>query len=326
MTWSTDPSGRSRGASVPWTHHLSEQGARPRWRTQAPPWARVACAPARAHPARPAGPPQPAGPSTPPSRKRQASCSVSSSAWTGTCGPPVSPALASGGASTVLSPMPSRCPRCSTLSGHSCSPLMTVRGPRGKQGSRCHPPTLPSLGPGCHILAGQGHSEATAPCCQVSARASLSPCPHLRGDEGSSLGQGASAGGGGLGASRCRSLSPEPGDAGPLPPPPPGRCEGLRLSFCPSDSFGANLAPEGTCKWLFVPHEKHASRPLRWFPEITSTGGPAAAAAAAPSTAGLARASGFRAPRPSPRAEPTQPTRPTSVSDTGTLQMAASVN
>lgn len=73
------------------------------------------------------------------------------------------------------------------------------QGPQGQAGVSLPPPTLPSLGPGCHILAGQGHSEATAPCCQVSARASLSPCPHLRGDEGSSLGQGASAGWGGWG-------------------------------------------------------------------------------------------------------------------------------
>lgn len=113
--------------------------------------------------------------------------------------------------------------------------MFTPHGSQGPQGqAEVSPPLppLPSLGLGHHVLAGQAHSEATAPHHQVSARASLSPCPCLQGghSKGPAVPRGlALAGGGGL----CRSLSPELGDAGPLPPLSPGQVQGAWSQFLP---------------------------------------------------------------------------------------------
>lgn len=65
----------------------------------------------------------------------------------------------------------------------------------------------------------------------------------------------------------------------PIPAPHPALPQaGARgcLSFCPSDSFGTNLALEGTCKWLFVPHRKTCFSPSESVSRNSTDSPPAA--------------------------------------------------
>lgn len=125
----------------------------------------------------------------------------------------------------------------------------------------------PSWAPGCCVLAGQGHK---GPSRTLSLTFSSGEGPAW-GAAGGLL--GASVGAQPVHSALCWQGRWRPGGylvrvSGPrgqavtwacFPTPhplaPPRQVRG-RLSFSPGYSFGANLAPEGTCKWLFAPHRK----------------------------------------------------------------------
>lgn len=122
----------------------------------------------------------------------------------------------------------------------------------------------PSWAPGCCVLAGQGHK---GPSRTLSLTFSSGEGPAwgaaggFRGGPACALSAVLAGPLAAWGLPRQGLWAPRPGrDLGLLPHPPPPRSPqaGARplLSFSPGYSFGANLAPEGTCKWLFAPHRK----------------------------------------------------------------------